>query len=61
MCLKKGLSNPKTGLLSEQMSTANTQNLLLVWNAYVKWVLLISDMRLPGDFYNLGGCPFISE
>jgi len=24
MCLKKGLSNPKTGLLSGQMSVANT-------------------------------------
>ncbi len=26
MCLKKGLSNPKTGLLSRQMSVANTIN-----------------------------------
>ncbi len=26
MCLKKGLSNPKTGLLSGQMSVANTFN-----------------------------------
>ena len=29
MCLKKGLSNPKTGLLSGQMSVANTMRNVL--------------------------------